>query len=358
MPPAAAVAGAGVAAQVGSGLFGKSSANTAAKIQSGAAYQASQKLGAATTAANGVLGDAYRTAVGQLQPYETAGGNALNQLQWGLGQDSNVYNPNAAPAKTQADYVAELTHQFTTKGALNKYGDLLTGAHDTVDTAGLNAAVQSAMASDAQQAAAQTVQYQGTGAQGALLKPFSQADFTADPGYQFALDQGNRGVQNTAAAGGSLLSGATLKALTRFNQDTASNQYTNSYNRYNQNQQNQLGSLFKLAGMGQNSASQVGQYAQNYGTNVANNIMGTGTGQANLQTQAGNAQAAGVVGGANALTQGVGGAINNLSSFGAMQMNGGANRGSSYGDIYNQPYQQSYGSPFGSNSFNPRAYSY
>ena len=65
-----------------------------------------------------------------------------------------------------------------------------------------------------------------------LLANFSKADFEEDPGYQYRLEQGNRGVENSAAAKGSQLSGATLKALARFNQNEASNEYSNVFDRF------------------------------------------------------------------------------------------------------------------------------
>ena len=150
----------------------------------------------------------------------------------------------------------------------------------------------------------------GTGVKGDLLRNFGASDFQADPGYQFTLDQGQRGIQNSAAAGGGLLSGATLKALTRFNQDTASNQYQNSYNRFNQNKQQQLNSLFNMAGVGQQAAGMIGQYGMNTSNAVSNNLTSLGANAANLIKGAGDAKAAGIIGGANAITQGIGGALN------------------------------------------------
>ncbi len=337
------------AASLGSGIFGKSSASKAAKIQGGAAQSAYDRLSGATRDATGVLGDAYRNSVGQLTPYSQAGGNALNQLEYGLGMDS-TYDPNSlGPRKTASDYRNELVAQYTTPGEKNKYGQLKTNAHDTVDEGALQKAIDAKMAEDDQRyaaAAAAAPQFQGQGEKGGLLRNFSQADFQVDPGYQFALDQGQRGIQNSAAAGGSLLSGATLKALTRFNQDTANNQYQNSYNRFNQNQQQQLNTLFNMSGVGQNAAGQIANYGTQMGNTVAGNLIGLGSAGANLQTQAGNAAASGVIGGANAIAQGIGGAINTLGSAASLsQMGGMGNMGrqSSYAPLYGQPgYQNPY----------------
>lgn len=326
-------AGAGAGASVGGGIMGKKSAKKAAKIQAAAGQQAQSRLGSATSAANETLGNGFYEQAGAIYPWLQAGGQGLNQLQWGLGQDSSVYNPaNASalgPRKTQADYRNELVGQFTTPGAKNKYGSFQANAHDTINEAGLSAAIQQQTHADdlRYEAAANGPQYQGSGEKGGLLRNFGMRDFQEDPGYQFALDQGQRGIQNSAAAGGGLLSGATLKALTRFNQNTANNQYQNSYDRYNQNQQNQLNTLYNVSNAGQNAAGQIGGYSMNARNLQANNLMTLGAGQASLLTQAGNTSASGVMGANNAMQQGIRGAV---SQFGGLASMGGSGRMSGY----------------------------
>lgn len=53
----------------------------------------------------------------------------------------------------------------------------------------------------------------------------------ADPGYQFALKEGNKRLEGSAAAGGVLRTSGTLKALMNYGQDMATQQYGNVYNR-------------------------------------------------------------------------------------------------------------------------------
>lgn len=116
-----------------------------------------------------------------------------------------------------------------------------------------------------------------------------------DPGYQFRMDQGLNATKNSAVARGSLDSGATLKALTRFGQDYASGEFGNVVNR-----------LAGASGTGQTATAQ----NQASGTNMTNNV-------SNLTTDAGNARAAGIVGGANAwgsAATGVGSAYNNYQN--------------------------------------------
>lgn len=92
---------------------------------------------------------------------------------------------------------------------------------------------------------------------------------TSDPGYQFRLNQGNTAINNAAAARGLGNSGATLKALTKYGQDYASNEYNNAYNR-------QYNTLTQLAGYGSNASNNLAGAAGSYGSNLSNNIMGLG----------------------------------------------------------------------------------
>jgi len=71
---------------------------------------------------------------------------------------------------------------------------------------------------------------------------FNQADLYNDPGYNFQLEQGQRGLNSQAAAGGLLGSGRALKEATQYGQGMAEGQFNNVYNRnfntWNQENQN------------------------------------------------------------------------------------------------------------------------
>lgn len=76
-------------------------------------------------------------------------------------------------------------------------------------------------------------------------KPFqapTMAEATADPGYQFALKEGQQALERSASAKGSLLTGGTLKDLTNYSEQAASQQYDKVYGRdlttYNTNEAN------------------------------------------------------------------------------------------------------------------------
>lgn len=130
----------------------------------------------------------------------------------------------------------------------------------------------------------------GIAAGGEFTHNFGLDDFVKDPGYQFRMDEGQRGVEAGAAARGGLLNGGTLKALTRYGQGFASNEYSNAYNRFNNDQTNRFNRLSSIAGIGQTATRDVA----NMGTQNAQYI-------GNNQMQAGNARASGYVGGANAI---------------------------------------------------------
>jgi len=112
------------------------------------------------------------------------------------------------------------------------------------------------------------------------------------PGFQFRISEGQKALERSAAARGTLLTGGTLKAITRYGQDFASNEYNNRYNQ-----------LMGLSQLGYGAAGQQANLGSSYAGNAGNlltNQANTGTG---LITQNANAQAAGTVGAANARAQ-------------------------------------------------------
>jgi hypothetical protein len=130
---------------------------------------------------------------------------------------------------------------------------------------------------------------------GEFTKSFTMDDFHADPGYQFRIQQGEQAIQRAAAARGAGYSGATLKALARFNSDQASQEYNNSYNRFNNDLTTKFNRYASVAGVGQTATNQTQAAGQVY------------AGQAGQAIQdAGTARASGYVGTANAVNNAVG----------------------------------------------------
>jgi hypothetical protein len=131
---------------------------------------------------------------------------------------------------------------------------------------------------------------------------FSHANFQQDPGYQFRMNEGMRALQASAAARGNLGGGATLKALTRYGQDVASQEYQNAYNRFYDQQDRSYNRLAGLAGVGQTTSGQLMGAGQNMANQVGQAHMGMGNAAAaahmnQYNTMAGLAgQAAGGIG--------------------------------------------------------------
>lgn len=105
-------------------------------------------------------------------------------------------------------------------------------------------------------------------------KSFDPSTVTSDPGYAFRLQQGQQALERSAAARGGLQSGGTLKGLTQYAQDYASNEFQNAYNRFGNDQTNRFNRLSSLAGLGQTANGMTAQAGQNYASQVGNNTMG------------------------------------------------------------------------------------
>lgn len=131
---------------------------------------------------------------------------------------------------------------------------------------------------------------------------FSGANVGSDPGYQFGMSEGMKGLTNSAAARGGLLSGAALKASTRYAQDYAGTKFNESFGRALQTDTANKNRLQSLAGIGQTAVGANQQAGQQLG-----NQLGQGAqSMAQNQLGAGNARASGYIANGNALT----GAIN------------------------------------------------
>lgn len=116
--------------------------------------------------------------------------------------------------------------------------------------------------------------------------PQNFSQFFNSPDYQFALQQGQAGLQNYENANGLAQSGAGLAAASTFNQGLATQQFGNYFNR--------------LMGLSQLGAS------------AANTAVAGGNAAANTIGNIGASQAGGIIGSANALAGGLTGAGNNL----------------------------------------------
>jgi|DEB0MinimDraft_4_1074332.scaffolds.fasta_scaffold03278_2 hypothetical protein len=115
------------------------------------------------------------------------------------------------------------------------------------------------------------------GAMSGAAIPFQ--GFEGSPGYQFRLEEGQKAIDNAAAARGMLRSGGRAKAMERYGQGFASNEFGNEFNR-----------RAALAGIGQAA------------TGNSANLSAALTGQANQAgLDAATARGSAFVGGANGI---------------------------------------------------------
>jgi hypothetical protein len=166
-----------------------------------------------------------------------------------------------------------------------------------------------------------------------LLTPWTEqfqaptgAQAAATPGYQFALQQGQNAVQNSAAARGGLLSTGAQKTLDQYSQGLADQTYSDTYNRalgeYQQrynifqgNQSNEFNRLAALSGIGQTATSQLGTFGQQAASNIAGINANTGAQVGNSINLGAAATASGYAGLANSIN----GGISNVNQYMLLQ---------------------------------------
>lgn len=130
------------------------------------------------------------------------------------------------------------------------------------------------------------------------------SSYQQSPGYAFRLSEGKKAIERSAAARGGALGGAQLKALTRYGQDYATNDYDNYLNKY-----------FSLAGLGQTANGQMNSAGQSYASKASNAIANGNASLTNALTAQGNAQASNYINTSNALTSGVNSGLNNYLTW-------------------------------------------
>lgn len=139
----------------------------------------------------------------------------------------------------------------------------------------------------------------GTAAQGAIsyelglgAKPVNYQGFTATPGYDFRVRQGQEAIEASAAARGNLFSGAAGKELAQFGQDIGSAEYGNYYNRLSGVAANGQSAAAGLGGNAMNTAGSVAQYGasmtQNNNNALAQGANATGAAAVNRANAFGN----------------------------------------------------------------------
>jgi hypothetical protein len=100
------------------------------------------------------------------------------------------------------------------------------------------------------------------------------SSFKESPDYQFAFNQGLQGLDRSAAARGSLLSGGHSADVLQLAGGIASQNYGNFYNR-----------LAGLSGTGQTTATNLGSLGANMAGNIGNNYLNAGNARASAYGQ-------------------------------------------------------------------------
>ncbi|WP_439684867.1 DNA transfer protein p32 [Cupriavidus oxalaticus] len=284
-------------------VVGGAAALGGAALSASASRKAARASGDAATQAAQLQYDQYEQTREDQAPWRTAGNNALNELALRLGTTQHVMGADLPKTRENFDSAAYLrANPDVASGWAG--GD----AFDHYDMYGRNEGRQFTYAPEAftkQDAINKQIDAaRASGTYGSLLRNFTTSDFEADPGYQFRLGEGQKQIESSAAARGGLLSGAAAKALTKYNQNFASNEFQNAYNRFNTNQGNTFNRLASLAGVGQTATNQLQAAGQNYANNA---------GQAAIY--GGTQRASGYAGQANALSAGLGGVASAIGNI-------------------------------------------
>lgn len=266
-----------------------------AVVSAGAGMSASNKASKAQQQAAQAALDEQRNQFASSRadsaPYREVGTSAINRLSdlFNLDRSSGLSAPNREsyirqvgdPGNTMAGNIydaADPAHKFamdTLPGVSSLFGKKKKAPDTYFDDAGYNGAMQ---------------KYNSD------LQAFNNRErgmslFEKDPGYNFRMDQGITAMDRSANARGVGLSGGTLQALNRYNQDYASNEFGNYVNR-----------LSSLAGIGQSSSNA----SANLGAGMANNMSSI------LQNE-GNNRANAYQSSYGALNNAVQGGLNNYS---------------------------------------------
>lgn len=206
---------------------------------------------------------ARRQVAASLNPYIQTGENANKLLSQYLGTaDPEGY----APRPTRQQFLDEYEQYH-----FGKYGK---GYDRNSDMSTVNKYADSRLKEELAKWEEGKKQFlaQNPGSQGdgRLLRDFTNEDFVKDPGYEFRLAEGEKGINRALAARGGFDSGSALKALARYNQDYGSNEFGNAYNRDAANKQRIFNFLSNEKGTGVSAASSLAGVSQNAANNIGN----------------------------------------------------------------------------------------
>jgi hypothetical protein len=298
---------------ISASVIGATATLAGAAMSSSAAGKAASTQAAAADRAAQLQNEQYLKGIELQEPFRQGGLAGQNRLMTLLGLGSEGQYDDTAYNKALAAYNQQLSSidpsQFMSGGGgggmVSTGSDGMEyyqpGSGGTLDQAGYNAARAGIVRPDRE-----NFRLAGGNANDPMFGKYATAEYTPemfakgmDPGYQFRLSEGMKGLERSAASRGGLLSGGTLKGIQRYGQDMASQEYQNAFNRYQAERTGTLNPFQSMAGMGQSTANQLSNMGMNYANQAGEAYQG-----------AANARASGYVGQAGAL----GGAIGNISN--------------------------------------------
>jgi hypothetical protein len=297
-------------ASLGGAVLGADAAGDAAQTQAGA-----------TREANALQEKQYQQTRTDLAPWRQTGSAANSKLAQLLGLSSG-----SASAESRDAIRSRLLPQFTTAAAQAPASDggyqgenaplagagnwwsggvlgraaAQPGGASTVDEAGLSAAIERELASQA------TVATDPNAADyGSLLKRFTGDDLASEPGYQFGLQQGQKGIDRRALSGGRYFSGAALKEAARYGNDYAGTKYGEAFNRDASQKRQAYDFLSGQSSGGQNAATMTANAGSQMAGQVGANTTALGNAQGAAQIAQGNAYGNALTNAAGTYNQGL-----------------------------------------------------
>lgn len=231
---------------------------------------------------------------------------------------------NAANAQVNAQ--GQAINQSKT-GLAEEQGTLARATGDANDILSRSAETQIGMHAPYVEAGQHSLQdlLKLAGEGGALDQKFSfdPKDLQNDPGYAFTLQQGQKALQQAAAAKGGLFSSGTLKSLAGYATGTADQYFNSAFGRalqtFDTNRNTALsrfGSLQNIANFGMSGTNADANAVSSTSAQQAQNVFGGGEFNANLAqhtsdqigkylTGQGDSKAAGIVGSTNSILGGI-----------------------------------------------------
>jgi hypothetical protein len=225
-----------------------SSAITAVVVGGAISANQQSKAASAQKKAAKQAQDASAAAMAGNAEWTQRGSDAANRLQMMMGLNGGENDTyESLSAKHRDEFVTYVQGKKKKRGGLAgvlgmKKGGKVTAVFGAAEQAKLDAFVNNKLAQN--KATREDPLY------GSLMKRFSNDDFVKDPGYDWRMQEGQRGVESSAAARGGLFSGAAGKEMNRYTQGFASNEFGLANDRFTRGQDSDYNKLAGIAGQG------------------------------------------------------------------------------------------------------------